>query len=157
MQKLIFFLTLTSSLFLVSCTSNEGAVKKAAVAEGERQFTETLTKESQDFIQSVFLRDAYVSYMKRNSEFDTEDVKVQGELFATAVVTVKTYSPVLRRTVARIANGVEAGHERQFNFGNAISLVAKQTGTSASTEKQPLGVLKFQKNSSGDWLPQAEH
>lgn len=142
---------LTSAL--VSCTSNEGAVKKLAAADGEAQFAETLKKEADDLIpQSDWLREAYVSYMKKNSEFETEDVKIQGEVLAIATVTVTTYPAAQRRVVAKIAGTVEAGKVRNFNFGNAMQLVAQQTGQSIAPEKQNGGVFKYHKKASGDWL-----
>ncbi len=151
MRKILGLLTLC--LFLTSCTSNEGAVKKLALADGESQFEETLKKESVDLIpQSDWLRDAYVTYMKKHTEFEADEIKIVGENLAIATVSMKTYTPGQRRIVAKIAGTVDPSKVRQFNFGNAMQLVAQQTGQAPNPEKQSAGVFKYHKSSSGDWV-----
>ncbi|MDG0817953.1 hypothetical protein [Bdellovibrio svalbardensis] len=150
MRKILGLLTL--SLLLTSCTSNEGAVKKLALADGEAHYEEILQKEATDLIpQSDWLREAYVSYMKKNSEFEAE-IKMVNETLAIASVSVATYSSSQRKTVAKIAGTVDPGKVRQFNFGNALQLISQQTGESVKPEKQNSGVFKYHKNSSGTWV-----
>ncbi|HEX7674920.1 MAG TPA: hypothetical protein VF412_12150 [Bdellovibrio sp.] len=153
MRKILGLIFVSAALILTSCTSNEGAVKKLAAAQAESKYDEMLKKEAEDMIpQSDFLRQGYVDYLKKHSEFETEDVKIEGENFAIAKVTVTTYPAAMRKTLAKIAGTVDPSKARQFNFGNALQLIAQQTGGSTSTAKQDAGVFKYHKNSSGNWL-----
>lgn len=151
MTKTFGLLTLVSALFLTSCTSNESAVKKLALADAETQFTETLKKESDDLItQSEWLRNSYVEFMKKHAEFDVESVKIEGNL-GVASATVIAYPPGQRKILAKIAGTVDSSKARQFNFANALQLISQQTGAPAAVEKQSAGVFKYQKISTGDW------
>lgn len=152
MTKFLFILILISSVFLNACTSNEKIVKRLALAEAESQFVVKAQKDANEFItQSDWLRDEYVQFIKQNSEFQVESVQMEGTSLAVAAVSVKTYPTTQRLTLAKIAGSVEASKVRLFNFGNALQLMAKQTGGSAGMEKQSAGVFKFQKKASGDW------
>ncbi|QDK36977.1 hypothetical protein [Bdellovibrio sp. NC01] len=153
MNKILSLFAVLSVLVLSSCTSNESQVKKLALADAETQFNELIQKEADEYItQSEFLKNAYVSYMKKNSEFEIDEVTIQNENLAVAAVKVTTYPPVQRKLMVKIAGTVNPSRERQFNFGNAIQLIREQTGQTVTSEKIPAGVFKYHKNSKGDWL-----
>ena len=152
MKTILLSLMGLSLAFLVSCTSNEGAVKKRALEEAEKHFSESLNKEADEGItQSKWLRDSYVEFMKKYSEFEVEDVKFQGETQAVATVVVVTYPKAARITLLKIAGRLAESEVRRFNFANALQLIGQQTGTSSSPTKQPLAVFGFHKDSSGEW------
>ncbi|WP_374078505.1 hypothetical protein [Bdellovibrio bacteriovorus] len=147
-------LILTSALCLTltACTSDEGMLKKQAIEVGTAKFNEIIQKEGEESLgNSEWLRQAYGEFIHNRSEVEVEEVKFQGEKLATVSVVVTTYPTKLRRTLLGIASKVDASKSRRFNFSEAVSLVAQQTGQKSEPEKQPLTVLKFSK-SSDKWI-----
>ncbi len=141
---------------LASCTSQEGAIKKQAHQLGEHHFQELIREEAQSGLpQSDWLRDSYEEFIKDRSTVEVAEVALQGESRATAVVVVETYSLPLRRTLLSIAGKVDPAKTRRFNFSEAISLIAQQTGQKGEVEKQPLKTYKFQKSGT-TWTVQGQ-
>jgi len=150
MKKLILILFL-SPFFLSACTSNEGAAKDQAIKEAQGQFDEVLNKEALDNIaQSDWLRDAFVRYIHSGTEWSADSIKMEGDNDATVTVLAETVALKPRKTVAAIAGRLDKSVERNFNFSNALGLIAQQTGTSADKVKIPF-VIKVHK--TGDhWI-----
>lgn len=144
------------SFALVSCTSQEGAIKKQALRLGEQHFRELIREEAQTGLpQSDWLRDAYEEFINDRSIVEVADIALQSDTRATAVVVVETYPLPMRRTLLSIAGKVEPGKTRRFNFSEAISLIAQQTGQKGEVEKQPLKTYKFHK-SAESWTVQGQ-
>lgn len=143
-----------SCSLLISCTSNEGAIKKQALQLGEQHFQELIRDEAQKGLpQSDWLRDSYEEFIKERSTVEVTEVTLQNDSRATAVVVVETYPLPLRRTLLSIGSKVDASKSRRFNFSEAISLIAAQTGQKGEVERQPLKTYKFQK-SADSWVVQ---
>jgi len=154
MQRLSLLFLPLLFLTLSACTSEEGALKKQALAIGQKKFNEVIQKEAEESLgQSEWLRQAYREFIESRSEVEVDEVKFQGESLATVSVSVTTYPMKMRRTLLGIAGKVDASKSRRFNFSEALSLVGQQTGQSTETEKQPLTVLKYAKGASG-WILQ---
>lgn len=141
-------LCLAFSFALASCTSQEGAIKKKALQLGEQHFQELIRDEAQNGLpQSDWLRDSYQEFIKDRSKVEVAEVALQSDSRATAVVVVESYPLPLRQTLLGIASKVDPGKTRRFNFSEAISLIAQQTGQKGEVERQPLKTYKFQKTS----------
>jgi hypothetical protein len=152
MRNIIPALIATSLLVLTSCTSNEGAMKKAAVEYAEKQFAENVQKEADEAIpQSEFLKKAYVDFMKKYSEINAAQAQMQGDNNGVVMVTVKTYPKPAKKTLLKIAGTVGDADARRFNFANALQLIAKETGSDTSPIEQPFATYSLHKGSSGDW------
>ncbi|WP_374029846.1 hypothetical protein [Bdellovibrio bacteriovorus] len=148
MKTLKIVLPLILGFTLVSCTSDEGMLKKEATKIGQTKFAEQIQQEAQDSLShSDVLREAFINFIQKSSEVEVEEIKFQGEKLATVSVTVTTYPAKLRRTLLAIASKVDASKSRRFNFAEARSLIGQQ-GEKIEVEKQALTTIKFHK--SGD-------
>ncbi|MBO9668720.1 MAG: hypothetical protein J7501_18115 [Bdellovibrio sp.] len=152
MRNIIQALITVSLLVLTSCTSNEGAMKKAAVEYAEKQFAENTQKEADEAIpQSDFLKKSYVEFMKKYSEISAAQAQLQGDNNGVVMVVVKTYPKPAKKTLLKIAGTVSDSEARRFNFANALQLIAKETGSDATPVEQPFATYSLHKGSSGDW------
>lgn len=153
MKKISFAILCLFFGLLGGCTSQEGKIEKKAQELGERKFQELLQQEADENIkQSDWLNKAYLEFMTERSEVMVSEVKLQSQTRATAAVIVKSYPVSLRRTLAKIAGGIENSRSRRFNFSEALGLVGQQTGGTAETVEQPLITYKFNKTSAGTWV-----
>jgi len=155
MKNILRTLLILIPLFFTSCTTNERLVKKQALAESESQFNDELVKEAQDQIAgSDWLRNAYVEFIKKHTDFSVDDVQFQGETLAVAATSISTYPKKMRLMLVAIAGRVPPEKVRQFNFAYALQLLGEQFKVKVVPEKQKAGVFKFQKDSSGNWTLQ---
>jgi len=152
MKNLIF---LGFVLILSACTSQEGHLKKAALAQADTKWTESLQAEAREAVpQSEVLQTAYLEFMKKNSETQIEDIQFHGENRATVAVIVSSISLPLRRTLLKVASQLGPDKTRRFNFQDALAPVAAQSGESTTPEKRPFAVYKFSKSQDGLWRPE---
>lgn len=148
--RLLFLMPLFLTA-LTACTGNEGAAKEEAIKGAQSQFDDVLNKEAQDNIPSSdWMRDAFTSYIHKVTEWSTDSIQMQGDNDATVTVIAETVALKPRQTAAVIAGRLDKSAERNFNFANALGLIAQQTGTSPEKVKIKF-VIKVHK--SGDhWV-----
>lgn len=152
MGKIILFSAILVSLLFTGCTSEEGKLKKQAVEVGEVRLLQLIEKEAYDnMAQSSELRQGYMDFIKARAEVTAEEVQFHGENAATVPVTVSMPPNRLRKTILAIAGKLDPDKARRFSFGEAESLIKKQTNDEAAPEKQSLGAVKFSKQSGG-WV-----
>jgi|GEM_PF-1451566 hypothetical protein len=149
-MKQVLRLSLVGFLFLASCSWGNGAIKKRAILEAQSQFREVITKEAEAAIENNWLREGFVDYVEKHSEFDVEDLKVFGDNNAVALVSLKSIDPNQRKILAEIAGKVEKDKVRNFNFSNALRLISQQTGMSRENVKLPSYEIQLKKG-NGDW------
>ncbi|WP_413575408.1 hypothetical protein ACLVWU_13865 [Bdellovibrio sp. HCB290] len=155
MKTLIQTLTIGSLAFLVACTSNEKAMKKAAEAAAAAQFKSTIAEESKGYLtQSDSFKTAYISFMVKYSEFSADETKMNGESFGVATVYIKSYTPDARKKLLQVASSVSPDAVNRFNFANAMQLISKQTGIPGEPMKYPFAVLNLRKDATGEWIVQ---
>lgn len=146
---------LGTALILSACTSQEGHLKKASLKQAEKKWEETLQSEARESLsQSEWLQTAYMDFMKKNSELEIDEVQFQGEDRATVSVNLSSFSPLLRKTLLKVASQVGLDKTRRFNFAEALRPVAGQVGEKPEQEKRPFSVYKFSKGPDGLWRPE---
>jgi hypothetical protein len=142
--------SLLSVIFLSACTWGEGAVKKKALAEAEAQFREFVMKEADLAISNNWLKEGFVEYIDKQSEFEVKEVKSLGESEAVVTVTVMSIEPQQRKVMAEIAGRVDKDKVRNFNFANARQMIAQQTGGSLAKVSLPPYEIRLRKSGS-EW------
>lgn len=151
MKRYIAALVGTVCLLLASCTSKEGALKKAAVEAAKTQLSDVLEKEANEGIkQSQWIRQGYREYLFNRSKFEAMEVRFQGENAATVTVVISTYTSKLRQTLVGVAAKAD-GSKQLFNFADAISMIGKQTGLPTGVDEHTPLVIKFTR-SQGQWI-----
>lgn len=146
MKRIFLSLIYVFSLLTAACTSDEGLLKEQSINVGTVKFNEIIRQESEETLsQSPGIQQSYIEFMKAHSEVSVADVKFKGENQAVVSLVLKTYPDKLRQTLLEVAQKVAPSKSRQFNFGEALSLIAKQRGIKEETEEKNLVVLKFQK------------
>ena len=127
-------------------------MKDQAIAQAQSQYEELITKEANDIItQSAWLRGNYVDFVKKRTEYKVQNILKQGENSALVSVVIISMTTPQRKTLADIASRVIADKERNFNFSNALQLIAKQTGSSATSDEMGITTVKMRK-SGGSWV-----
>ncbi|MNS72091.1 hypothetical protein D3C72_1054890 [compost metagenome] len=101
-------------------------------------------------IQNNWLREGFVDYIEKQSEFEVSDLKTFGESNAVALVTISSIDPNQRKILAEIAGRVDKEKVRNFNFANALNLISQQTNTSREKVKLPNVEIQLKKT-NGDW------
>lgn len=150
MKRYIAVLVGTVCLLLASCTSTEGALKKAAIEAAKSHLGDMLEKEANDGIkQSQWIRQGYREYLFNRSKFEAMEVRFQGESAATVTVVISTYTSKLRQTLVGVAAKAD-GSKQLFNFADAISMIGKQTGLPTGVDEHIPLVIKFTRN-QGQW------
>ncbi|XGC81683.1 hypothetical protein ACES2L_04205 [Bdellovibrio bacteriovorus] len=145
MRKILLFSLTIATILASGCTSEEGKLKKQAISIGELRLQQLIQQEAQDGMpQSAELRQGYQDFIMARAEVVTDDPEIIG---GSAVVAVAAMMPPvkLRKTVIAIAGKLEPSKARRFNFGEAASLIKRQTGEDTENTKQGLGVVKFTK------------
>ncbi|QLY24578.1 hypothetical protein [Bdellovibrio sp. KM01] len=153
MKTILQTLTALSLAFLVSCTSNEKAFKNAAEEAAKAQFATTVEEEARGYLtQSDNFKNAYVSYMVKFAEFSAEEVRMSSESSGVTTVFITSYAPDVRKKLLRVASTVKSSVTGQFNFSNAVQLIAKETGLPGDPMKYPFVTLNLKKDAKGDWI-----
>jgi hypothetical protein len=138
--------------FLVSCTSNEKALKKAAEESAKAQFTATIEDEAKGYLtQSDSFKTAYISFMVKFAEFSAEDIRMNGETMGMTTVYITSYPPDARKKLLKVASTVSPAAVNRFNFSDAYRLISKETGIPGEPMKYPFATLSLKKDANGDW------
>lgn len=152
MKTIIQTLTVLSLAFLVSCTSNEKALKNAAEAAAQAQFKATIVEEANGYLtQNEAFKTAYINFMNKYSEFTAQDVRMNGENMGVTTVYITSYAPDVRKQLLRVASRVDSSKTGLFNFSNAFQLISKETGAPGEPMKYPFATLNLKKDANGDW------
>lgn len=154
MKKIILT---TVSLFLAlglsACTS-QSALKSAALKGAKSEFHTTLVKEMEGQLgPSTGTGNNFLTYIENHSEFEVNDIKMEGENNAVVRVQVETVPKKNRTTLIKIAGNLDPVKTPNFNMGNAINLIEQQPGQVKGKEINFL-VLKFHK-SGESWVFEA--
>ncbi|UOF02803.1 hypothetical protein [Bdellovibrio reynosensis] len=145
MRKILLFSLTIATLWAAGCTSEEGKLKKQAISTGELRLQQLIQQEALDGMpQSSELRQGYQDFIMARSEVVTDEPEIIG---GSAVVSVAAMIPPvkLRKTLIAIAGKLDSSKARRFNFGEAVSLIKRQTGEDTENTKQGLGIVKFVK------------
>ncbi|MNJ98480.1 hypothetical protein D3C87_162460 [compost metagenome] len=137
---------------LNACTGGNADIKKVAIADVQARFEEGLEEEAKTTIpNSAWLRTEFITFIKRKSEYRVDEVNKTSDTQARAVVTIKSILAPQRRMLAEIAGRIPDDKARNFNLTDALSMIAKKTGS--STETTDISINHIQVVKFGDsWM-----
>jgi hypothetical protein len=138
---------------LSACTS-QSALKSEALKDAKIEFHAALIKEMEgQLTPSSGTGNNFLTYTENHSDFEVNDIKMEGENNAIVRVQLETIPKKNRTTLIKIAGNLDPVKTPNFNMGNAINLIEQQPGQVKGKEIQIL-ILKFHK-SGESWIYEA--